>query len=459
MSHPADLGAPPPASGPTTASSTPTSSGIPSASAATTSSIAPVATAAPGAPGAPGGNVAPAELVRVAAWRNAVFVIFALSGLALATWVARLPAVRDQLQLDTAMVGLLILGLSAGAVIGLVVAPHVLAWLGPRGGILFCICLVAAGLAGVGLVTAFVPIFALAAFCLAVLGFGNGMLDVLMNVEGAAAERANGRTLMPLMHAFFSFGTVIGAGLGALASLFNVPVVWNLGIIAVLLVVVGVVIVRYLPKVVDVEDETTSAKTPIKQRIKDSLAVWADVRLLLIGLVLLGMAFAEGSANDWLALATVDGHHQDNTTGALVFGVFVLAMTVGRVAGGPILDRFGRVPVIRWSALLGAIGLLIFILSPVLWVAIIGVVLWALGSSLGFPVGISAAADDPQKAAARVSAVAIIGYCAFLAGPPLLGFLGQHFGILNALFDVLILLILAAIAAPAARERTGRFAR
>jgi MFS family permease len=414
----------------------------------------------PGTP-APGGPtpVISAEPIRVIAWRNAVFVIFTLSGLALATWVARLPAVRDQLHLDTAMVGLLILGLSVGAVIGLVVAPHLLALLGPRGSILFCLFLVAAGLTGVGLVSAFVPVLALAMLCLAVFGFGNGMLDVLMNVEGAAAERANGRTLMPLMHAFFSFGTVIGAGLGALASLLNVPVSWNLGIIAVLIVVVGASIVRYLPKVVDVEDETTSAKTPIKQRIKDSLAVWADMRLLLIGLVLLGMAFAEGSANDWLALATVDGHHQDNTTGAIVFGVFVVAMTVGRIAGGPILDRFGRVPVIRWSALLGAIGLLMFILLPVLWVAILGTVLWGLGSSLGFPVGISAAADDPQKAAARVSAVAIIGYCAFLAGPPLLGFLGQHFGILNALFVVLILLILAALAAPAARERTGPFAR
>ena len=70
---------------------------------------------------------------------------------------------------------------------------------------------------------------------------------------------------------------------------------------------------------------------------------------------------------------------------------------------------------------------------------ILGTVLWGVGCSLGFPVGMSAAADVTDRAArgSRVSAVAIIGYCAFLAGPPLLGFLGEHFGILNALLVLL----------------------
>jgi MFS family permease len=165
------------------------------------------------------------------------------------------------------------------------------------------------------------------------------------------------------------------------------------------------------------------------------------------------MTFAEGSANDWLALAAVDGHGLSNTEGAVVFGVFVAAMTIGRVVGGPILDRFGRVVVLRACSLLGIAGLLLFILAPTIWLLVIGVVLWGLGASLGFPVGMSAAADDPKRAAARVSAVAIIGYFAFLVGPPVLGLLGQHIGILNALHVILGLMVVAGLAAPAARER------
>ncbi|QWT24689.1 MFS transporter [Subtercola sp. PAMC28395] len=400
-----------------------------------------------------------ATRLHLIAWRNAVFVIFTLSGLSIATWVSRLPAVRDELGLDTSAVGLMILGLSFGAILGLVVAPQFIARLGPRGAVILSLSLNGIGLAGAGISAAVFPEPFLATVFLAVLGFGNGSLDVTMNVEGAAAERAIGRTLLPLMHAFFSLGTVIGALIGAAASGLGIPVSWHLTALAVLIILTGVVVVRFIPHEVDVEDPSTSAKTPFRVRVREGLAVWADSRLLLIGLIMLGMAFAEGSANDWIALATVDGHNQSNTTGALMFGVFVVAMTVGRVAGGPILDRLGRVPVLRWSALVGAIGLLIFILTPALWSAMLGAALWGIGSSLGFPVGISAASDDPKTAAARVSAVAIIGYVAFLAGPPLLGFLGQQFGILNALYVVLALLVLAALAAPAARELTGRFAR
>ena len=133
-------------------------------------------------------------------------------------------------------------------------------------------------------------------------------------------------------------------------------------------------------------------------------------------------------------------------------------MTVGRLAGVRALDRFGRVPVLRATAVLAAVGLLLFIFVPVLWVDLAGVVLWGLGASLGFPVGMSAAADDPHKAAARVSAVASIGYLAFLVGPPAIGFLGNQFGILLALLLVLVLVAMSGLVSFSARkpaEATG----
>jgi MFS family permease len=203
----------------------------------------------------------------------------------------------------------------------------------------------------------------------------------------------------------------------------------------------------------NVAHDTRDAQgNPTESTWRSRLAIWRDPRTILIGLIILGMAFAEGSANDWLALAMVDGHGVDNTTGALVFGVFVTAMTVGRIAGVPLLDRFGRVPVLRVSAVFAAVGLLLVIFGPAPAIAVVGVVLWGLGSALGFPVGMSAAADDPRTAGARVSAVATIGYCAFLVGPPAIGFLGEHFGLLNGLLVVLILVAVAGIVSGSARE-------
>jgi fucose permease len=392
----------------------------------------------------------------VLAWRNAVFVIFFISGLTLASWMSRIPAVRDGLRLSTAEVGILIFGLSAGSVLGLVAAVWLLARFGARRSMLLSATFSVVGLVLVGAGSSLLGSAPFVFSGLALVGFGIGSLDVVMNVEGAAAEREIGKTLMPLMHACFSLGTVVGALIGAGASLVGLAVHWHLAGIAILVLATAVIAVRFIPLVDPpaesaVESPGTGRKSR-RQRLRESLTVWADLKILLIGAIVLGMTLAEGSANDWLALASVDGHGLSNTEGAIVFGVFVAAMTVGRVLGGPVIDRFGRVPVLRSCAVLGVLGLLLFILASSHTLIYIGTVLWGLGASLGFPVGMSAAADDTKNAAARVSAVAMIGYFAFLIGPPVLGILGQAGGILNALFLILVLMVLAGLAAPAARQ-------
>lgn len=394
------------------------------------------------------------------AWRNAVFAVFFVSGLSLATWVSRVPAVRDGLALDLTEVGIVIFGLSAGSVLGLLVAAWLLARLGARRAMVLSIGVTTVGLIAVGAGSSLFPSASVVFVGLAFVGFGMGSVDVMMNVEGAAAEREIGKTLMPLMHACFSLGTVVGALLGAGASAVHVSVFWHLAMMAIIALVTTIVAVRSIPLRAELGDDTskldhTAPQVNWRVRLRENLSVWGDLKVLLIGVIVLGMTFAEGSANDWLALAAVDGHDLTNTTGAIVFGVFVSAMTVGRVLGGPVLDRFGRVRVLRACAALGIIGLLVFILAPTTWLVFVGTVLWGLGASLGFPVGMSAAADDTKHAAARVSAVATIGYLAFLVGPPVLGLLGQAFGILNALYVILALMVLAGLAAPAARERSA----
>jgi MFS family permease len=112
-----------------------------------------------------------------------------------------------------------------------------------------------------------------------------------------------------------------------------------------------------------------------------------------------------------------------------------------------LLDRYGRVPVIRALTILSVGGLVLFVFGHWTPVAFVGALMWGVGVSLGFPVGMSAGADEPARAASRVSVIASIGYCAFLAGPPLVGFLGQHFTVLRGLLAVAVLLGLAALLA------------
>jgi MFS family permease len=154
-------------------------------------------------------------------------------------------------------------------------------------------------------------------------------------------------------------------------------------------------------------------------------------------------------------VAFVEGHELPAWAGVLGFATFLTFMTVGRILGTSLLDRHGRVPVLRVSFGLAVLGAALVIFGAD-WVAFVGAAVWGVGAALGFPVGMSASADDPERAAARMSVVATIGYLAFIAGPPALGFLGDHVGVLHSLLLVGALAILALGVVPSVREPGGR---
>jgi MFS family permease len=141
--------------------------------------------------------------------------------------------------------------------------------------------------------------------------------------------------------------------------------------------------------------------------------------------------------------------------GTLGFATFLAAMTAGRWFGPRSLDRYGRVIVIRVLTAICLVGVLLFVFGSHIIVAFAGAVLWGVGLALGFPVGMSAGADEPAMAAPRISVIASIGYCAFLAGPPLIGFVGDQFTVLRAVLAVAVLLAMAIMITGAIRPPTG----
>lgn len=389
-------------------------------------------------------NTGTAQHAGLKAAAAATFVVFGINGLVFASWAARIPAVTETLEITSGQMGTLLLCTAVGSLLALPTAGLVVGRIGTAntarfGGVL-------AALAGVGIAVslsvASIPGTAVALFF---FGIAIGLWDVSQNIEGADVEHKLRRTIMPQFHAAFSGGAFIGALIGAGLSNLGVGLPLHLIVIAGLVVLVMLIAPRYfLPHIT----ATTADGEPKPDK---GPSAWRDSRTLLIGVVVLGATLTEGAGNDWIAKASVDGLGTSESTGALMFALFVLAMTAMRFLGGRVIDKYGRVAVLRASMAAAAAGLCLFVLAGNVWLAAVGAALWGVGAALAFPMGMSAAADDPKHAAARVSVVSTLGYISFLAGPPLLGYLGDLTGIHLALLAILAPILLALLLAGAAK--------
>ncbi|MGP5253530.1 MFS transporter [Brachybacterium alimentarium] len=380
--------------------------------------------------------------------RWALYALFLLPGLSMSAWVTRTPIVRDLLDASTAQMGLVLFGLSVCSMIGILSSGPLVMRLGTRPVVLAGSTLIVIALPVISLgAVAGMPL--LTAFGLALFGAGMGGGEVAMNVEGAEVEKLGGRPFLPALHGCFSLGTVIGAGLGILANAGGFPVLPHLVLTSAIGAVLLVSAMRSIPSGVGL----ISAEERAEQTATPRPALWKDTRLVLIGCIVLAMALAEGTANDWLPLIMVDGHGFGATMGSTVFALFAASMTVGRFAGGPIVARVGRSRVLMVSALFAAAGLVLIAFVDSQAVAVAAVVLWGLGASLGFPLALSAAGDSGANPAARVALASTIGYLAFLVGPPTLGFLGEHVGLRHALVVPLAVVLVAALLAPSTAPR------
>lgn len=387
--------------------------------------------------------------------RNALYTVFVCAGAAFASWAARIPQVRDQLKITPGVLGLVLLCLAIGSGVGTPLSGLVIAWLGEVRTVS-----VMSGVAAAGLTTIAIGYktgIAAVAAGLFVFGYGASTWDIAMNVQGARVEQAIGRSIMPRFHAAWSIGTVAGAGIGAAMVAARVPVTAHLLAVALVSAVIvplaarGFLPAPHRPPAGAGSAAADPAGPSLPASARSPLAAWTEPRTLAIGLFVLCMTFAEGTGNDWLSLAIITGYHAPVVVGTIGLAAFLGAMTTGRWFGPRLIDSFGRVRVLRWCAAIGLCGIAAIELGAGWPLAIAGAVLMGLGISLGFPVGMSSAADDPRYAAGRVSAAASIGYASFLAGPPVIGFLANHVGVRRGLTPAAVLLAVAFVICRATR--------
>lgn len=373
--------------------------------------------------------------------------MFALLGPAGTSFMVRLPEVKGMLGVSTSELGFILFSGAIGSICALSIAARIIARLGTKPQMLFGFYLIAGGLIcqAIAAQNASPLFFAIAMFF---TGFGYGISDVPLNVDGAAIEKKIGRSILPRLHAGYSVGALAGAGLGTACIALGIPLLVQIFFFCSLQMIFPLVAKRFIPAhtAQDAHHRDDTAAKPVRTNL------WRDPQILMLGFGILCITLAEGAANDWLALSVVEGYRESTTNAGVAFASFNLAMTITRFFGGSISDRFGRRHTVQAMALTGAFGSLLVIFGPSVIFAWIGAALWGIGAALGFPLFISEAGEG-ENAARKVTLVTTFGYLAFLVGPPSLGFIAQAIGLLPMLFIIATALAAAAVFARAMSNR------
>lgn len=379
----------------------------------------------------------PTTLSRAAVKRDviATFVVFAANGAVLGSWTSRVPAIRDHLHAQFRVLGLVFLCMGLGSLISM---PFT-GWATRRFSSLQVsrvmsvgACLILPTLTLISNTWIFAALFLLAGVCY-------GAWDVTLNVHGAAVEKRHGKAIMPMLHGSWSAGLLAGSGIGAIFAGAHLKLSVHLWLMIPLLLVINLVTTLHWNDLRHTDD-SPHAKRVLTRPI------------ILMGLMVLFSSIGEGSATDWLALHITDDIGKSQSIAATGYVAYALTLTIGRLAGGWSLDRFGRVTVIRCSGIVTAAGIAITILAPAYVAIYAGPILWGLGLAVVFPATISAAGErGGSRPGDSIAAVASIGYCAFLVGPPLIGFVAQHFGLGNALWIPAVLGVVVTLLAFSAR--------
>ncbi|GII51852.1 MFS transporter [Planotetraspora thailandica] len=374
--------------------------------------------------------------------RLAVFGMFLLSGMALGTWTARIPALKESLGLTDGLLSLALLGIAAGAITGMQVVGRLVDTYGsdrimiPMG--------IAQGI--VLVIPAFAPNLVTLALALFLFGAVHGTLDVAMNANAVTVERAYGRPIMSGFHAVFSLGGFAGSAIGGLFAHFAVGPAVTFAAAGAVILAISLLSAHWTMR--DPREAHRPQTTAQRTRKLPQGA-------LFLGILAFCCLVGEGASADWSSVYLRDNLGSSAGFAAAAYAAFSIMMTAGRVAGDRLAARFGPVTLVRCCGGLAAAGLAVNLLIGAPVAGVIGFGLFGAGLSCIIPQVFSAAGHrDPAQSGRALAVVASLGYTGLLTGPVLIGGLAELVTLPRALLLPALLALLVALAAPAVRPRT-----
>jgi MFS family permease len=341
---------------------------------------------------------------RVARW--AVSGVFLLTGVGTANWAVRIPAIQRSLHLSDGQLGLALFGVSVGAICAMPVSGRLVTRFGSRpvtfaGAIAFAIALTLPPLA---------PSFGMLVASLVALGLTNGILDVAMNAQAAAVQSKYSQPIMGRIHAFYSFGGLIGAAVGgSIAAVGIGPAPHLAGVGLAIAIGATVAVMRMLPAHTDAAPHVPFVAGQLRA-------------LIALGVVAFCVLFGEGAMMNWTAVYLRNVIGTGPGLAAAGFASFSLMMATGRAIGDTLTSRLGAARLTRIGGGVALAGIALALAFPQPLPVVIGFGAVGAGLSSIFPIVLAASARTPGVVpGAAIAVVSMCGYSGLLAGPPLIG--------------------------------------
>ncbi|MGW2685120.1 MFS transporter [Streptomyces sp. NPDC001414] len=366
--------------------------------------------------------------------RITLTAFFALDGFIFAGWVVRIPAIKHQTGASAGTLGLALLGVSAGAVVTMMLTGRLCRRYGSHPVTVVCSVLLSLSVALPPLTHSALTL----GLVLLLFGAAYGGLNVAFNSAAVDLIAALRRPIMPSFHAAFSLGGMTGAGLGGLVAGSLSPTRHLLGLTLIGLLVTAVAGRTLLRCEVPVPAAAQPSETAPRR-------LDARTRRLVVvfGLIALCTAYGEGAMADWGALHLRQDLDASPGVAAAGYTCFALAMTAGRASGTRLLERLGRSRTVVFGGGTAATGMLLGSLAPSVWATLIGFAVTGLGLANLFPVAVDRA--GALAGPSGVATASTFGYGGMLLGPPAIGFLAEWTSLPTALTSVAVLAAAATV--------------
>jgi len=362
--------------------------------------------------------------------RAATLVYFVVLGLADGVWLARIPAVKQNLGLSDGLLGVALLTAPVALVIIAAFADRLIDRFGSArptvaGAVAISLLPVAFGLAGsLGVLMA----------ALFVYGMAGGLMDVAMNAQAVRVERGYRRPMINSFHACYSFGGLAGALLGGLFAWAGVGAALTFAAVGLPLAVLAVLARRGLLRGPEARDrpspggqpepggQRAAGGQPAPQAGARARRRGTAIRIALLGLLALCSLLGEGAAGGWSAVYLRDNLGTSAAFAALGYAAFSVTMATGRLFGDRLAARFGPAWLVSGCGLVAAIGLAVALVTASPAAGLVGFALFGAGLSSTFPQLLSVAGNvETSRSGTGIARVAGAGYLGLLSGPVLIG--------------------------------------